>query len=123
MRQIQTMHSDDISGENPLGLEVFSSDGQPIGRINGYVEAIAETEEDTAEGQVDVIDREGHLLGPRRVTIDGRGYVTQAEIAVPLSTLVLDFKGRRATLPMTLTQIEQIPHRDPKNADAPPLNR
>ena len=72
---------------------------------------------------MDVIDRSGHLRGPRRVTIDGTGYVTQAEIAVPVDTLDFDFKGRRATLPMTLAQIEQIPHRDPSNADAPPLNQ
>ena len=42
MRQIQTMRDEDIRGENPLGMDVFSSDGQLIGRINGYVEEIEE---------------------------------------------------------------------------------
>ena len=113
MRTTQQMQDDNISGDNPMGLEVYSSDGQLIGRIHGYVDESPDDEGDTAEGAVDLTDRAGNLLGERRVIIDGQGYVTQAEIAVPLSQLALDYKGRRATLPMTLAQVEQIPHHLP----------
>ena len=114
MRTTQQMQDEDISGDNPMGLEVYSSDGQLIGRIHGYVDEVPEDEEDFEEGAIDLTDRAGHLLGARRVVIDGQGYVTQAEIAVPLTQLTLDYKGRRATLPLTLAQIEHIPHHLPE---------
>ncbi len=122
MRAGQGMHSDDIRGDNPLGLEVYSSDGQLVGRIAGYVEEVEDDTEDMEGSQVDLVDSHGDLIGPRRVVIDGHGYVTQSQIAMPEDQIEYDFKGRRATLPLTLAQIEQIPQNDPTAADAPPLN-
>ena len=122
MRATQGMQSEDLSGDNPLGLEVYSSDGQLVGRIGGYVEEVEDDTEDIEGSQTDLIDSHGDLIGPRRVIIDGHGYVTQSQIALPEDQITYDFRGRRATLPYTLAQIEQIPQRDPSAADAPPLN-
>lgn len=122
MRAGQGMHSDDLSGDNPLGLEVYSSDGQLVGRIAGYMEEIEDDTEDIEGSQVDLVDSHGDLIGPRRVIIDGHGYVTQSQIAIEEDQIEYDFKGRRAVLPLTLAQIEQIPQNDPTTDDAPPLN-
>lgn len=95
------------------GLDVFSSDGLPVGVIRGYLDQVPVSELGAAEGAVDAIDSEGKVIGARRVRVDGHGSTMQATLAVPRDQLQIDWRGRRATLPLTLAQIRQAPRRRP----------
>ncbi len=107
---------------SPVGLDVYTSDGQLIGRIAGYLEEAQADEAGMSSETVDTLDAKGQLTGPKRLLIDGHGYVAQVELAVPETEIALDFKGRRATLPMTLAELRTRPHRDPEADDKPPVN-
>jgi hypothetical protein len=97
-----------------LGLDVYSADGALVGRLAGYVSQVPEDESGIAWGIVDLIERDGDPIGPRRVFISGSGFPIQAEITVPIDLLDVDTRGRRATLRLTMEQIRCLPRRDPQ---------
>jgi hypothetical protein len=107
----------------PLGLDVYSSDGQLIGRTSGYLSEIPEDEAGLEWDTADEIGSDGRLRGERRLLVAGAGYITQSEIVIPESQVAVDLPGRRATLPLTLAQIREMPHHDPlAPRDLPPVS-
>jgi hypothetical protein len=99
--------------ESPLGLDVYSSDGQMVGRIAGYLEQAPEDERNFERATVDAVAPDGQVIGTRRMLVDGRGFPIQGEVAIPEDKIDLDLPGRRATLRLTMAQLESLPRHDP----------
>jgi hypothetical protein len=104
--------------ESLLGLDVYSSDGQMVGRIAGYLEQAPEDERNFERATVDAVAPDGQAIGTRRLLVDGRGFPIQGEIAVPEDQIEIDLRGRRATLRLTVAQIDSLPRHDPNLSDS-----
>ena len=100
------------------GLDAYSADNQFIGRVSGYLPTAPESEMGLELGNYDAIDSRGHLIGKRHVMIDGTGTIIQCVLIVEVDSLQVDRAARRVTVPMTVAQIEAMPHRDPNRAGA-----
>ncbi|HZO91475.1 MAG TPA: PRC-barrel domain-containing protein [Chthonomonadaceae bacterium] len=96
--------------DNIYGMDVYSADGELIGRSAGYLDQVPDDEVAFERGPVDPINAAGEPIGPRHVLINGHGYSTQAQIVVPVDQLEIDARGRRITLRLTLDQIRAMPH-------------
>jgi len=102
-----TQETDDL-----LGLDVYSADGQPVGRVAGTVPQVPE---DAINAELTIVDpiapgEEGEH--PQRVLIDAYGFPAQVLIAMPISLLTIDARARRITLPLTMEQIRDMPHQE-----------
>jgi hypothetical protein len=104
--------------ESPLGLDVYSSDGQMVGRIAGYLEQAPENERNFERETVDAVAPDGQVIGTRRMLVDGRGFPLQGEIAVPEDQIEIDLRGRRASLRLTMAQLESLPRHDPNLSES-----
>ncbi len=103
--------STDQAGMDPEGLDAYSSDGQLVGRVVGFLEEIPMNEAELAEVPVDLLSSSIESAKSRRVLIDGHGYISQANIILPIDQLEIDWRGRRVVLPLTMAQIEHMPHK------------
>src|SRR5579883_2398840 len=97
--------------ETMVGMEVFSTDGQPVGRVTGYVAQIPEDEIGMVKEPADPIELGSRQEHSRHVLVDGHGYVTQAIFSVPEEQIEVDERGRRITLRMSMEEIRELPRR------------
>ena len=102
-----------LDGEGVVGLDAYSSDGQFVGRVTGYLPAVPENEQAAQEGQTDTVDSHGHRHGVPHLVINGKGTAVQSTLIVTPDSLNVDLAGRRVTLPLTIAQIEAMPQHDP----------
>ena len=110
-------HEEERLIEEIEALDAYSQDNQFIGRLTGYLPTAAEGELGEETGSYDTVRSDGTVVGERRVRIDGTGTPIQATIVVPVSSLQIDLRGRRVTVPLTVAQIESMPHHDPRRPD------
>lgn len=104
----QQMETDKLDEQTLVELDAYSSDGQYIGTVKGFLAAEPENEQASETGVFDVIGSDGRLQNGRRVVIDGIGTFVQSRLAVPVDQLTIDLKGRRVTVPLSLAEIESL---------------
>jgi hypothetical protein len=102
-----------LDASSIVGLDAYSNDNQFIGRVSGYLPAVAVSEEAIVGGHVDPLRPDGQPVGPRHLVINGNGTIIQSTIIVTMEALDVDLPGRRVTLPLTIAEIEAMPHHDP----------
>lgn len=102
-----------LHGDSVIGLDAYSRDNQFIGRVTGFVPAVREGEEGMEQVHTDPVGPHGEFLGPRHIVIDGTGTIVQSTMIVTADALQVDLRGRRATVPLTIAEIEAMPHHDP----------
>jgi hypothetical protein len=102
-----------------VGLDAYSKDSQFIGRVSGLLPEAHVSEQAIEEGHTDPIGPDGQPIGPRHVLINGTGTVVQSTLIVKLESLDIDLAGRRVTLPLTVVEIEAMPHHDPHARPVP----
>lgn len=100
-------------GEGLVGMDAYSADGHQVGRVSGYLDQVPENTAAFQPDTVDVLPPDGEPAGPRRLLVDGQGFATQAEIAVPEDQVTVDVAGRRVTLALTLDQLLTLPRHQP----------
>ena len=101
-----------VEGESPVGLDVYSADGQWVGRVAGFLNAVPEDRRDVESPTVDPVARDDVPDDRPLLLIQGQGTVIQAEIVVPVDQVEVDLRGRQVRLPhLTLAQIEALPNR------------
>lgn len=99
-----------LEGMNPLGMDVFSSDGRRIGRVTGFVQEALRGEHGKAEGFSDLFSEGRDHSTDRRILIDSQGSIAQAQITVPIHLMAIDWRASRVNLSLSLSQIERAPH-------------
>ena len=102
-----------LDGESIVGLDAYSRDGQFIGRVTSYLPTAPESEAELEEGHIDPTGPDGHLIGPKHLLIDGTGTIVQSTLVVTESALDVDLRGRRVTVPLSISEIEAMPQHDP----------
>jgi hypothetical protein len=104
-----------------LELDAYSEDDQFIGRVSGFLPTTPESELGVQRGHYDPVDAEGRIEGKRHVVIDGTGTIIQSMLIVKVDSLEIDLRGRRVTVPLSVHQIEAMPHHDPDLAESEDL--